>query len=219
MRCRGWARGVDAHVIHPSIVAISREHRWAKTDRLDTELLKRGFLGGYVGNGATAPWSRIPTTAEEDAKRPNRDRECLVKERTRLANPNGGHPGPAGHLQFQPTLRARRRIVLQQYTPRRACRCRQMYWELQRDMARLGFVLNQIREIEEARHKRLAQEPESGAKCREQGLARGGNARVHALWVDLLKLRLARSFRREVKRANDNLDLLVVFGWLAFEEP
>jgi hypothetical protein len=78
MRCRGWARGVDAHVIHPSIVAISREHRRAKTDRLDTELLKRGFLGGYVGNGATAPWSRIPTTAEEDAKRPNRERESLV---------------------------------------------------------------------------------------------------------------------------------------------
>src|SRR5207248_2643078 len=39
------ARGVEAHVIHPSSVAVSREHRQAKTDRLDTELLKRGFLG------------------------------------------------------------------------------------------------------------------------------------------------------------------------------
>jgi transposase len=36
------ARGVEAHVIHPSSVAVSREHRRAKTDRLDTELLKRG---------------------------------------------------------------------------------------------------------------------------------------------------------------------------------
>src|SRR5258705_167248 len=40
------ARGVEAHVIHPSSVAVSREHRRAKTDRLDPELLKRGFLGG-----------------------------------------------------------------------------------------------------------------------------------------------------------------------------
>jgi putative ABC transport system substrate-binding protein len=32
-------------VIHPSSVAVSREHRRAKTDRLDTELLKRGFSG------------------------------------------------------------------------------------------------------------------------------------------------------------------------------
>src|SRR5438132_1188080 len=37
------ACGVEAHVIHPSSVAVSWEHRWAKTDRLDTELLKRGF--------------------------------------------------------------------------------------------------------------------------------------------------------------------------------
>jgi len=29
------ARGVEAHVIHPSSVAVSREHRRAKTDRLD----------------------------------------------------------------------------------------------------------------------------------------------------------------------------------------
>ncbi len=50
------ARGVEAHVIHPSSVAVSREHRRAKTDRLDTELLKRGFLGWLRGNGATAPW-------------------------------------------------------------------------------------------------------------------------------------------------------------------
>src|SRR5690348_8536466 len=43
------ARGVEAHVIHASSVAVSREHRRAKTDRLDTELLKRGFLGWLRG--------------------------------------------------------------------------------------------------------------------------------------------------------------------------
>src|SRR5258707_2040895 len=30
------ARGIDAHVIHATSVAISREHRRAKTDRIDT---------------------------------------------------------------------------------------------------------------------------------------------------------------------------------------
>jgi len=34
--------------------------------------------------------------------------------------------------------------------------------ELQRDMARLGFVVSKIREIEEARQKRLEQESETG---------------------------------------------------------
>jgi transposase len=28
----------------------------------------------------------IPTLAEEDARRPNRERDCLVRERTRIAN-------------------------------------------------------------------------------------------------------------------------------------
>src|SRR3954447_24469827 len=43
------ARGVEAHVIHASSVAVAREHRRAKTDRLDIELLKRGFLGWLRG--------------------------------------------------------------------------------------------------------------------------------------------------------------------------
>src|SRR5262249_34487473 len=38
------ARGIEAHVIHPTSVSVSREHRRAKTDRLDTELLKRATL-------------------------------------------------------------------------------------------------------------------------------------------------------------------------------
>ena len=46
------ARGIEAYVIHPTSVAVSREHRRAKTDRLDTELLKRAFLGSRV----TAAW-------------------------------------------------------------------------------------------------------------------------------------------------------------------
>src|SRR5829696_6714348 len=43
------ARDVEAHVIHPTSVAVSREHRRAKTDRLDAELLKRAFLGWLRG--------------------------------------------------------------------------------------------------------------------------------------------------------------------------
>src|SRR6185503_2455867 len=37
------ARDIEAYVIHPTSVAVSREHRRAKTDRLDTGLLKRVF--------------------------------------------------------------------------------------------------------------------------------------------------------------------------------
>jgi hypothetical protein len=44
--------------------------------------------------------------------------------------------------------------------------------ELQRDMARLGFVVSQIREVEEARQKRLEQRHETGTHAMVRRLAR-----------------------------------------------
>jgi hypothetical protein len=79
------ARDIEAHVIHASSVAVSREHRRAKTDRLDTELLKRAFLGWLLGGLNHCKMVAIPTLAQEDAKRPNRERESLVTLRPRLS--------------------------------------------------------------------------------------------------------------------------------------
>jgi transposase len=76
------ARGIDAHVIHATSVAISREHRRAKTDRIDTAMLRRGFLGWLRGEPGHCSLAIVPTFAEEDAKRPHRERESLVQERT-----------------------------------------------------------------------------------------------------------------------------------------
>src|SRR5215468_9512131 len=119
------ARGVEAHVIHPSSVAVSREHRRAKTDRLDTELLKRSFLGWLRGERGHCSMVRVPTLAEEDAKRPNRERECLVKERTRLVNRMKGALAPLGIRNFRPTLRNAAEHLAGVYTPE-ARRCRRM---------------------------------------------------------------------------------------------
>jgi transposase len=55
--------------MHASSVAVPREHRRAKTDRFDTELLKRAFLGwldapegqrsgGLVPGAPTTCWVR-----------------------------------------------------------------------------------------------------------------------------------------------------------------
>src|ERR1700726_575111 len=80
------ARGIEAYVIHASSVAVSREHRRAKTDRLDTELLKRAFLGWLRGERDHCKMVAIPTTKDKNAKRPNRERESLVGEQTRIVN-------------------------------------------------------------------------------------------------------------------------------------
>jgi transposase len=54
----GCARGVEAYVIHPASVAVSCEHRRAKTDRLDTELLMRAFVGWLRGENPVVCRSR-----------------------------------------------------------------------------------------------------------------------------------------------------------------
>jgi transposase len=69
------ARDIEAHVIHASSVAVSREHRRAKTDRLDTELLKRSFL---VCTVVWEGWSR------EAPPYPDLWREAAVRAQTAL---------------------------------------------------------------------------------------------------------------------------------------
>jgi transposase len=80
------ARGIDAHVIHAISVAISREHRRAKTDRIDTAMLRRGFFGWLRGEPGHCTMAIVPTVAEEDTKRPHRERESLVNLRTSTVN-------------------------------------------------------------------------------------------------------------------------------------
>jgi transposase len=229
------ARGVEAHVIHASSIAVSREHRRAKTDRLDTELLKRGFLGWLRGERGHCSMAHVPTIAEEDAKRPNRERDSLVGERTRIVNRIKSTLARLGIRNFKPTLRKAAERLAAVHTPEGMPLPPNTLAELQRDMARLGFVVSQIREIEDARQKRLEQHEtgppamvrrlarivgvgvetadllvhellsrpmrdrravaryagltgspdESGARRREQGLARAGNARVRRAMIQL----------------------------------
>src|SRR6202047_4619202 len=165
-------RSIEAHVIHASSVAVSREHRRAKTDRLDTELLKRGFLGWLRGERGHCTMARVPTIAEEDAKRPHRERARLVGARTRIVNRINPTLARLGIRNFNPTLRKAAERLATVHTPEGMPLPPNTLAELQRDMARLGFVVSQIREIEDARQKRLEQQPETGPHAMVRLLAR-----------------------------------------------
>jgi transposase len=116
--------------------------------------------------------ARVPTIAEEDAKRPNRERDCLVGERTRIVNRIKSTLARLGIRNFKPTLRKAAERLATVHTPEGVPLPPNTLAELQRDMARLGFVVGQIREIEEARQKRLEQQPESGPHAMVRLLAR-----------------------------------------------
>jgi transposase len=165
-------RGIEAHVIHPSSVAVSREHRRAKTDRLDTELLKRAFLGWLRGEPRHCSMAMIPTPEEEDAKRPNREREKLVNERTRIVNRMKSTLARLGIRDFKPNLRKAAERLDRLRTAEGVALPPNTLAELRRDMARLRFVMDQIREIEVARLARLEQHPEQGNHAMVRLLAR-----------------------------------------------
>jgi transposase len=165
------AHGIEAHVIHPTSIAVSREHRRAKTDRLDTALLKRVFLGWLRGEPEHCHMAAIPTLEDEDARRPTRERECLVGERTRIVNRIKAALARLGVRGFKPTVRNALQRLDALRTPEGTGLPPNTRAELHRDMARLQFVTEQIQQIEAARGERLEQ----------QASADGPNAMVRLL--------------------------------------
>jgi transposase len=153
------ARGVEAHVIHASSVAVSREHRRAKTDRLDTELLKRAFLGWLRGERDHCKMVAIPTIRDEDAKRPNRERDSLVVEQTRILNRMKAALARLGIRTFNPKLKKAAQRLAGLRTPEGEPIPPNTLAELRRDMERRRLVKDQIRQIEAARLERLKQAP------------------------------------------------------------
>ena len=166
------ARGIEAHVIHASSVAVSREHRRAKTDRLDTELLKRAFLGWLRGERDHCKMVAIPTIKDEDAKRPNRERESLVGEQTRIVNRMKAALIRLGIRGFNPKLKKAAGRLEDLRTPEGEPIPPNTLAELRRDMERRRLVSDQIRQIEEARLERLEQAPGDGPHAMVRLLAR-----------------------------------------------
>ena len=153
------ARDIEAHVIHASSVAVSREHRRAKTDRLDTELLKRSFLGWLRGEKRHCSMVAIPTIEEEDARRPNRERGNLVTEQTRIVNQIKAILTRFGIRAFRSTRREVEEKLERVRTAEGTPLPENTRAELCRHLARLRVVREQIRAIEQERLRKLAATP------------------------------------------------------------
>ncbi len=163
--------GVEVHVVHASSVAISREHRRAKTDRLDTAMLLRVFLGWLRGERGHCGMVAVPTIEEEDAKRPSRERESLVGERTRVVNRMKAALVRLGIRGFKPELRKAPQRLDALRTPEGGPIPPNMLDEIRRDLTRLGVLREQIAAIEQARLQRLEQAPPTGPNAMVRLLA------------------------------------------------
>jgi transposase len=116
----------------------------------------------------------IPTIEEEDARRPNRERENLVGERTRIVNRMKATLARFGIRSFKFTLRHADERLNDLRTAEAASLPANTHAELRRDIARLRVVGDQIKEIELQRLQRIEQAPlaENGPHAMIRLLAR-----------------------------------------------
>ena len=165
-------RGIEVHVFHSTSVTVSREHRRAKTDRLDAAMLMRVFLGWLRGERGHCSMVAIPTLEQEDAKRPSRERENLVGEQTRIVNRMKAALIRLGIRGFKPELRKAPQRLTTLRTPEGTTIPPNMLDEIRRDMARLAVVREQIDRIEQTRLERLKKAPAEGSNAMVSLLAR-----------------------------------------------
>lgn len=165
------SHGIEVHIIHSNSVAVSREHKRAKTDRLDTAMLIRVFLGWLRGERGHCTMVMVPTIEEEDAKRPSRERENLVGERTRTINRVKSALVRLGIRGFKPQLRKAPQRLEALRTPEGSPIPPNTLDEMRRDLTRLALLREQIKAIEQARLTRLAQARRTGPNAMVRLLA------------------------------------------------
>ncbi len=143
----------------------------------------------------------IPSLEEEDAKRPTRERENLVGERTRIINRRKAAFARLGIRGFNPKLRRAPQRLPALRTPEGQPIPPNTLAELQRQMARLRFIRDQTKEIERAGSRELQSTPERRPHAMVQLVARirGVGIETADMLVNEVLLRNLRD-RRAVAR-------------------
>ena len=98
-------RGIHNRVLDAASIQVSRRSRRPKTDRLDAEAMIRVLLAYCRGETRVCSVVQVPTPEQEDARRPHRERERLVRERIQHVNRVQGLLATQGVRGFRPMRR------------------------------------------------------------------------------------------------------------------
>jgi transposase len=145
------AHGVRNYVIDPASLQVDRRARRAKTDRIDTERLLRSLMA-YL-RGEPKVWSvvRVPSVAEEDARRLHRERDRLVSERVQHVNRIKGLCAVHGIYDYNP-LRPQAMARLERLrTTQGGALPPRLNSEIKRELQRLQLVVEMIATLEAER--------------------------------------------------------------------
>jgi transposase len=165
------ARGIDNRILDAASILVDRRSRRAKTDRLDAAGLLRTLMALDRGESRVCRVVRVPTVAQEDARRRSRERTRLVVERGQHSNRIKGVLMTLGVRDFEPTRRdwperlAGLRTADGQELP--AC----LKAEITRECRRLHQVIVMITEVEAEQAAALdAEEGQAARLIRLRGI-------------------------------------------------
>jgi transposase len=134
--------GYDVYEIDPASVAVDRRARRAKSDGVDVDKLVRTLARLSRGELDACRVVEVPSEAEEDAKRPHREYERLVKEQTAHRNRVKALLFAQGVRDFDPMAPDRlERLAALPIMPR-------LKAELSRECRRLAAIADDIAEVE-----------------------------------------------------------------------
>ena len=145
------AHGISNYVIDPASLQVDRRARRVKTDRIDAERLLRSLMA-YL-RGEPKVWSvvRVPSVAEEDARRLHRERDRLVSEPVQHVNRIKGLCALQGIYDYNP-LRPQAMARLEQLrTTQGGALPPRLKSEIKRELQRLELVVEMIATLETER--------------------------------------------------------------------
>ena len=151
-------RGIEVHVMQPSSIPVDRRARRAKTDALDVDMLLRTLLAWLRGEPRVCSMVPVPGVADEDGRRPGREREDLIAERLALTNGIDGLLATLGITGYRPLRRDRRTQLEDLRGPEGAPLPANAKRRLGRILDRLELVMGQIAELEKARNAVITKE-------------------------------------------------------------
>jgi transposase len=161
------AQGAESWVVDPGSIEVSRRARRAKSDRLDVEALLRLVIRYDTGDRHVCRMVVVPSVAEEDARRPGRERWRLLSERTAHSNRIQGLLATQGVYGYRP-LRSDRwvRLAALRGADGQALPV-QLHEEIVQELHRLEFVEAQIAAVEKRRQAGLAAAPAADDSARK----------------------------------------------------
>ena len=168
------AHGVINHVMEPTSILVTRGARRAKTDRLDAQGLLRVLAATFTGDHDACRVVNVPSVAEEDAKRPNREREYLVQERVRIENRIAALLATQG-VSKRPSLRSWEADLNAIQTGDGRSIPPLLKAELNRLRRRLVMTLDMIREVEAERQQAVEAQDDTASRtikalCKLRGI-------------------------------------------------